>query len=280
MTAIINGKSVSEDIIDKLALEVSSLKKRGISPGLAVVLVGEDPASKIYVKNKKAACSRAGVESFSHELPAETTEAELLSLVHRLNTDKNVHGILVQLPLPKHIDADKVLLSILPQKDVDGFHPENIGKLLLGQKAPRPCTPSGIMELLAHTNVDCSGKHAVVVGRSNIVGKPVAFMLLEKNATVTICHSRTKNLAEEISRADILVAAIGKPNFIKGEWIKEGAVVIDVGINRLDTGKLVGDVHFESASKRAGAITPVPGGVGPMTIAMLIKNTVEAAKGI
>lgn len=278
MTTTIDGKAVSQDIIQNLSHEVARLRECGVVPGLAVVLVGDDPASKIYVKNKKAACAKALVESFSHELPSDITETELLKLIAKLNADNNVHGILVQLPLPAHINESKILLAIAPHKDVDGFHPENIGKLLLGQKAPKPCTPAGIIELLDRINFDCAGKKAVVLGRSNIVGKPVAVMLLEKHATVTICHSQTKNLKDEVARADVLVAAIGKPNFIKGEWIKKGAVVIDVGINRLDNGKITGDVDFESASKNASAITPVPGGVGPMTIAMLIKNTVESAK--
>ncbi|MBT3181875.1 MAG: bifunctional methylenetetrahydrofolate dehydrogenase/methenyltetrahydrofolate cyclohydrolase FolD [Deltaproteobacteria bacterium] len=278
MTNIIDGKKVALKIRDELALEVSKLRENGITPGLAVVLVGTNPASEVYVRMKKKACQKAGIESYSHELPSNIQQDKLLSLIDNLNNDPKVHGILVQLPLSKHLNESIVINHILPEKDVDGFHPISIGKLLLGEKCFRPCTPAGIMELIDSIGIDPKGKQAVVVGRSNIVGKPVSFMLLERHATLTICHSRTKDLPAEVKRADILIAAIGKANFIKGDWIKEGAVVIDVGMNRTSDGKLVGDVEFETAKDRAGAITPVPGGVGPMTIAMLLKNTVEAAK--
>lgn len=278
MAIIINGKEIAQKVLDEVAGEVISLKNSGVSPGLAVVIVGQDAPSQVYVRNKRAACKKAGVESFAHDLPARTREDELLSLIDRLNGDDRVHGILVQLPLPSHIDEGKVLERISPSKDVDGFHPVNMGKLILGKAGLRPCTPSGIMKLIDSTGMNLKGARAAVVGRSNIVGKPVAMMLLERHATVTICHSRTRDLGAEVKSADIVVAAIGKPKFIRGEWIKSGAIVIDVGINRLPDGTLVGDVDFEEARKNASAITPVPGGVGPMTIAMLLKNTVEAAK--
>jgi methylenetetrahydrofolate dehydrogenase (NADP+)/methenyltetrahydrofolate cyclohydrolase len=240
--------------------------------------VGDDPASHIYVRNKEKACKEAGIESFEHLLPATISEKELLALVNQLNKNKSVHGILVQLPLPPHIHAERILEAVSPHKDVDGFHPVNQGMLVLGAGGFRPCTPMGIMKLLESINCDPKGKNAVVVGRSNIVGKPVALMLLGKHATVTICHSRTVSLRDEVGRADILVAAIGKAGLIRGDWIKPGAVVIDVGVNRLASGKLSGDVEFESAKERASAITPVPGGVGPMTICMLLYNTLKAAK--
>lgn len=278
MAIIINGKEIAQKVLGEVAGEVISLKNSGVSPGLAVVIVGEDAPSQVYVRNKRAACKKAGVESFAHDLPARTREDELLSLIDRLNMDGRVHGILVQLPLPSHIDEGNVLKRISPMKDVDGFHPVNMGNLILGKEGLRPCTPSGIMGLIDSTGMNLKGARAVVVGRSNIVGKPVAMMLLERHATVTICHSRTRDLGAEVKSADIVVAAIGKPKFIRGEWIKSGAIVIDVGINRLPDGTLVGDVDFEEARKNASAITPVPGGVGPMTIAMLLKNTVEAAK--
>jgi methylenetetrahydrofolate dehydrogenase (NADP+)/methenyltetrahydrofolate cyclohydrolase len=251
-------------------------------PGLAVVLVGEDPASKVYVRNKAEQTVEVGMQSFEHKLPEETTEAALLDLVARLNRDPAVHGILVQMPLPKHIDSVKVLDSIDPAKDVDGFHPVNVGKLSIGERALAPCTPVGSIILAKTVKHDLSGLDAVVVGRSNIVGKPMAQLLLRENCTVTIAHSRTKNLPDVVRRADLVVAAIGKPEFVKGDWIKPGAIVIDVGINRVvkpdGKGKLVGDVAFAEAAAVAGAITPVPGGVGPMTIACLLKNTVEAAQ--
>ncbi|MBI5643016.1 MAG: bifunctional methylenetetrahydrofolate dehydrogenase/methenyltetrahydrofolate cyclohydrolase FolD [Deltaproteobacteria bacterium] len=276
---IIDGKKISAEVRAELKNEVVYLiENKGITPGLAVVLVGENPASKVYVRNKTKACEEAGIRSFQHTLPEETTEAELVSLVEKLNNSPEVHGILVQLPLPAQIDDEKILELISPKKDVDGFHPYNMGRLMVGNPLLQPCTPFGIMRLLESTGIDPSGKEAVVIGRSNIVGKPMAMMLLRRNATVTICHSKTKDLAEKVRSADIVVAAIGRANFVKGDWIKEGAVVIDVGMNKLPDGKLTGDVDFEGASLKASHITPVPGGVGPMTIAMLLKNTVEAAK--
>ncbi len=258
--------------------ETVILKEKGINPGLAVILVGDDPASKIYVNNKKKACEEIGIKSFEYILPEKTDEAELLSLINELNQNSEVSGILVQLPLPKHINEKNIINSILPTKDVDAFHPVNVGKIMTGDYDFVPCTPAGVMELINESGIDVSGKDCVVVGRSNIVGKPQAMLLLHKNGTVTICHSKTQNLADKTKKADILVAAVGIPEFITGDMIKEGAVVIDVGINRLENKKLVGDVHFESAEKAASAITPVPGGVGPMTIAMLMKNTLKAAE--
>jgi methylenetetrahydrofolate dehydrogenase (NADP+)/methenyltetrahydrofolate cyclohydrolase len=279
MADIIDGKAVAKEVQQQIRQEVEGLERRwGIVPGLAVVLVGDDPASHIYIRNKERACKEVGIRSFEHLLPATIPEKELLVLVHQLNKDKNVHGILLQLPLPAHIHAEKVLEAIAPQKDVDGFHPVNQGRLVLGADGFKPCTPMGIMRLLASVGCDPKGKNAVVVGRSNIVGKPVALLLLEKHATVTICHSRTANLREEVGRADILVVAIGKAGLVRGDWVKRGAVVIDVGVNRLPNGKLVGDVEFDTAKERASAITPVPGGVGPMTICMLLFNTLKAAK--
>ena len=275
---IMDGKAVARNIREGLKEEVEGLKKKGIHPGLAVVLVGENPASMVYVKNKGEACRSAGIYSEEHKLPAETKEADLLGLINQLNKDPRIHGILVQLPLPAHINKDRILASVSPEKDVYGFHEINMGRLLIGQEGLVPCTPLGIMQLLEHYHIPVEGRFAVVVGRSNIVGKPVAMMLLQRNATVTICHTRTKNMGEVCRMADILIAAAGRPGMITADMIREGAVVIDVGINRLDTGKLAGDVDFESASKKAGWITPVPGGVGPMTIAMLLYNTVKAAK--
>jgi len=273
---IIDGKAIAEDRRREIARRVTELKERGVVPGLAVAIVGEDPASQVYVRMKHKGCEETGIRSFEHELPPETTQDELLSLVARLNADPDVHGILVQLPLPEHIDEDAVLEAIDPGKDVDGFHPVNVGRLVVGKKAFRPCTPHGCMVLLQESGVELKGAEAVVVGRSNIVGKPVALMLLERHATVTICHSRTKDLPEVVGRADVLVVAVGRPEMVKGSWIKEGAVVIDVGVNRTEAG-LVGDVEFDTAKERASAITPVPGGVGPMTITMLLENTVESA---
>lgn len=279
MAEIISGKEVSAKVKEELKAEIQGLKEKyGLIPGLTVVLVGEDPASKVYVRNKGKASEEVGINSVQHTLPATTTEEELLKLVAELNASKDVHGILVQLPLPKHINEEKVLESISPSKDVDGFHPYNVGRLMIGNPVLQPCTPFGVMRLLESTGIDIAGKDAVIIGRSNIVGKPMAMMLLKRSATVTICHSKTADLEAKIKAADIIVAAIGRANFVKGEWVKEGAVVIDVGINRLPDGKLVGDVDYESVSKKASFITPVPGGVGPMTIAMLLKNTVEAAK--
>lgn len=271
------GKEVSARIKGELKIEVEKLKEQGINPGLAVIIVGEDPASQVYVRNKERACEECGIYSEKYALPEETTQEELLKLIDELNNKESISGILVQLPVPKHIDEKAVINAIAPNKDVDAFHPVNVGKIMVGDYDFVPCTPAGVMELIKESGIDVNGKECVVVGRSNIVGKPQAMLLLHQNGTVTICHSRTKDLAEKTKKADILVAAVGIPNFIKGDMIKEGAVVIDVGINRIAPKKLVGDVEFESAEKVAGAITPVPGGVGPMTIAMLMKNTVRAA---
>jgi methylenetetrahydrofolate dehydrogenase (NADP+) / methenyltetrahydrofolate cyclohydrolase len=276
--AIIDGKAMAMSIREELAHEVRALTASGIAPGLAVVLVGAHPASLTYVNNKRAACEKAGIVNFAHDLPESTPEGELLTLIEKLNRDDAVHGILVQLPLPKHIDPTRVIRAIAPEKDVDGFHPINAGKLVQGEPCFVPCTPAGIMTLIDSTECAISGKRAVIVGRSNIVGKPAALLLLARDATVTLCHSKTADLAGEVARADIVVAAIGRPAFVKGSWIKPGAIVIDVGINRMPTGRLMGDVEFEAAEERAAFITPVPGGVGPMTIAMLLKNTVEAAR--
>ncbi len=278
MAKIIDGKGLASRIRAGLKGEVEELKAVGLTPGLAVVLVGEDPASQIYVRSKGKACEAAGIASFQHRLAVETTQGDLLALISRLNEREDVHGILVQLPLPPHIDAEQVLEAINPAKDVDGFHPYNIGRLVAGSPLFQPCTPLGIIKLIESTGVDLRGKDAVVVGRSNIVGKPVAVMLLERDATVTITHSKTRGLREKIRSADIVVAAVGRAGMIAGDWIREGAVVIDVGINRTADGKLVGDVDFDGAEKVAAHITPVPGGVGPMTIAMLLHNTVQAAK--
>jgi methylenetetrahydrofolate dehydrogenase (NADP+)/methenyltetrahydrofolate cyclohydrolase len=279
MALIIDGKAVAKDVQRHIKEEVEGLERRwGLAPGLGVVLVGDDPGSHIYVRNKEKACKEVGIKSFEHLLPATISEKELLAVVNQLNKDKNVHGILVQLPLPAHIRTEKILEAISPYKDVDGFHPVSQGMLLLGGEGFRPCTPMGIMRLLESVGCDPKGKNAVVVGRSNIVGKPVALMLLEKHATVTICHSRTTSLRDEVGRADILVVAIGKAGLVRGDWVKRGAVVIDVGINRMPSGKLCGDIEFETAKERAAAITPVPGGVGPMTICMLLYNTLKAAK--
>ncbi len=277
---IIDGKAVAKHIRDNIAKEVEKLKHEGIHPGLAVVLAGDNPASMVYVRNKGDACRAAGIYSEEHRLPADTSEAELLGLIAKLNKDTRIHGILVQLPLPEQVDKDHILKAILPEKDVDGFHEINMGRLMTGQDGLVPCTPLGIIKLLEHYKIQIEGKNAVIVGRSNIVGKPVALMLLQRNATVTICHTRTKNMSELCRQADILIAAVGRSKMISGDMIKEGAVVIDVGINRLASGKLAGDVDFEGASEKAAWITPVPGGVGPMTIAMLLYNTVKAAKHI
>jgi methylenetetrahydrofolate dehydrogenase (NADP+) / methenyltetrahydrofolate cyclohydrolase len=278
----IDGKAIAAKVRADVAAEVARLKSQyGFQPGLAVVLVGEDPASKVYVRNKAQQTVECGMASFEHKLDETTSEEALLAIVAKLNADPAVHGILVQMPLPKHINSVKVLESVDPAKDVDGFHPMNVGKLSIGERALAPCTPVGSIILAKSVQHDLSGLNAVVVGRSNIVGKPMAQLLLRENCTVTIAHSRTKDLPDVVRRADLVVAAIGKPNFVKGDWIKPGAIVIDVGINRIvkpdGKGKLVGDVDFAEAAKVAGAITPVPGGVGPMTIACLLKNTVEAA---
>ena len=278
MPNIIDGKAISATIRGEIAEKVKALKaQKGIVPGLAVIIVGEDPASKVYVRNKHRACEEVGFASFGYELPAETTEEELLALVEKLNRDDAVHGILVQLPLPKHLDEEKILLAIDPRKDVDAFHPYTVGKIMIGNYDFLPCTPAGVMELLRRSNIEISGKECVVVGRSNIVGKPQAMLLLQANGTVTICHSRTKDLREVCRRADILIAAIGKPEFFDASYVKEGAVVIDVGINRRADGKLCGDVNYEDVAPHTSYITPVPGGVGPMTIAMLMQNTLTAA---
>lgn len=279
MGELIDGKKVSQHIREDVTTEVETLRnKSGITPGLAAVLVGDNPASEIYVRNKRKACEQVGIYSEEHRLSKETTQSELLSLIDTLNQDENIHGILVQLPLPEQIDSTTILRSVSPLKDVDGFHPENVGLLVEGNPRFVSCTPNGIMKMLDFYNIEIKGKEAVVVGRSNIVGKPTAVLLLHRHATVTICHSRTIRLDEVTRRADILVAAIGRPHFITGDMVKEGAVVIDVGINRNKEGKLIGDVDFEKVKEKASYITPVPGGGGPMTIAMLLWNTVESAK--
>ena len=278
MAQIIDGKRISQEIKDELKARVAELAAQGKEICLAVIQVGNDKASTVYVGNKKKACEYIGVRSLAYELPEETTEEELLAVIDELNQRTDVNGILVQLPLPKHIDESKVILAISPDKDVDGFHPISVGRLNIGQKGFRSCTPAGVIQLLKRSGIDICGKECVVVGRSNIVGKPMAAMLLQENGTVTICHSRTKNLAEVTKRADILVVAIGKPKFITAEYVKEGAVVIDVGIHRMDDGKLCGDVDFADVEPHVSAITPVPGGVGPMTIAMLMYNCVESAE--
>lgn len=279
MTArIIDGKVTSQEVRAEWKLRADALKTRGITPGLAVIIVGEDPASKVYVGNKIKACAELGIHSEHIELPADTSEASLLAQIAKLNADPKIHGLLVQLPVPKHIDSNKVLLAISPNKDVDGFHPMNVGELVTGKPKFQPCTPYGVMKLLEKYGVAIEGKHAVVVGRSNIVGKPMALMLLQKNATVTICTSKTSDLAKFTRDADILVVATGKPQMITGDMVKPGAAVIDVGINRLPNGKLCGDVDFDSVKEVAGFITPVPGGVGPMTITMLVASTVMAAE--
>ena len=275
---LIDGKKISQQRIEAVAQAVKARQEKGLhTPCLAVVLVGDDPASAVYVRNKKLACQKSGIESRSYELPSETTQDDLLKLVDELNGDPAVDGILVQLPLPAHIDSQAVLERIEPHKDVDGFHPYNVGRLVVKMPLMRPCTPKGVMTLLEAYGIDPKGKKAVVVGASNIVGRPQALELLLSRATVTICHSATQNLADEVAAADILVVGVGIPNFVKGEWVKPGAVVIDVGINRLDDGSLCGDVEFDVAKERASMITPAPGGVGPMTIATLLENTVHAA---
>ena len=278
MTAeIIDGKKIAAEIKTEVAREVARLKEeRGLTPGLAVVLVGEDPASQVYVRNKENACAEVGFNSFKYVLPKDTTQDKLMDLVYELNGRDDVHGILVQLPLPEHLDSTEVLLAIEPDKDVDGFHPVNVGRLAVGQATMPPCTPAGCVELLKRSGAELEGANAVIVGRSNIVGKPAALLLLAENCTVTIAHSRTRDLPAVCAAADVLVAAVGIPKMVTGDMVKEGATVIDVGINRTDEG-LVGDVDFEAASQKARAITPVPGGVGPMTIAMLMKNTLAAA---
>lgn len=278
MAQYLDGKSIAALSRQQTASMVLSLRPRQITPGLAVVLVGDDPASQVYVRNKTTACTAVGMANFQHTLARTTTESALLQLVAQLNGDDRVDGILVQLPLPAHIDTQNILAAIDPAKDADGFHPVNMGRLALGLPGPRPCTPYGVMALLATTGVSLDGKSAVVVGRSNIVGKPMGLLLLNANATVTTCHSHTQNLPQWIRQADIVVVAMGRPHFVSGEWIKPGAIVIDVGINRRADGTLCGDVDTAAAAQHAAFITPVPGGVGPMTIAMLLKNTVELAK--
>ena len=277
MSRIIDGKAISAAVKERVKKGVAELNEKGITVGLAVIIVGDDPASKIYVSNKKKACEALGIISEEYALPASTTEEELLRLVDELNHKKSINGILCQLPLPSHLDEKLIINSILPEKDVDAFHPANVGRIMIGDFDFVPCTPAGIMEMLAYENINPEGKSCVVIGRSNIVGKPMAMLLLHKNGTVTVCHSRTKNLKEICLNADILVAAVGKANFVTADMVKEGAVVIDVGMNRVD-GKLYGDVDFEAVKDKASAITPVPGGVGPMTIAMLMQNTLTAAK--
>jgi methylenetetrahydrofolate dehydrogenase (NADP+)/methenyltetrahydrofolate cyclohydrolase len=274
---LIDGKVVAKAVKEEVRSRVEALKARGIRPGLATVLVGDDPASHVYVRNKQRTCEELGMHSVGHELPATTSQADLLVLIDRLNRDPAIHGILVQLPLPKPLRSEPILYAVSPDKDVDGLHPVNIGKLMMGEPRFVPCTPAGIMAMLDYYKLPIEGKTAVVVGRSNLVGKPAAMLLLHRHATVTICHSKTPDLAAVCRRADILVAAMGKARFIRGEMVKEGAVVIDVGINRQPDGKLVGDVDFEAAAAKASWITPVPGGVGPMTIAMLMRNTMLAA---
>jgi len=278
MVSIIDGNKIAQDIRNEVRRSAISLKEqKGIIPGLAVVLVGEDPASQVYVGKKAKACAEVGFLSREYKLPADTSEIRLLEIIAELNKDQLIHGILVQLPLPKHIYTEKIIAAIDPHKDVDGFHPYNVGGLVSGNPLFIPCTPRGIMELIARTGIDLKGKEAVVVGRSNIVGKPMALLLLAQHATVTICHSRTKDLPSVTRRADILIAAIGKAQMIKADMVKDGAIVIDVGVNRLENGKLAGDVDFNEVAPKASYITPVPGGVGPMTIAMLMKNTLDAA---
>lgn len=278
MFTLIDGKILAHEIRQNIKKEVAQLKTLGVEPGLAFVLVGENPASQIYVSNKQKACDEVGIRNFTDTLPATVSESELLKHIEGLNKNEKVHGILVQLPLPKQLDTKKIILAIDPKKDVDGLHPDNLGRLVAKLPGLRPCTPQGILHLIESTGINVSGKDACVVGRSDIVGKPTALLLLAKDATVTLCHSQTSALSAKIAQADIVVAAIGRAKFIRGDWIKQGAVVIDVGTNRLSDGKICGDVDFETASKKAAFISPVPGGVGPMTIAMLLKNTIEACK--
>lgn len=279
MAKIIDGKAIAAETRKDIARRTAEFEKSyGFKPGLAVIIVGEDPASQVYVRNKKRACEEVGMYSEVHALPTATTMSELLELIEKLKADKKIHGILVQLPLPSHLDENAVIAAIPPEKDVDAFNLENVGRIMTGEYSFLPCTPAGVMKLLEHENISVSGKECVVVGRSNIVGKPQAMLLMQANGTVTICHSRTRDLAEVTRRADILVVAIGKADFIKGNMVKEGAVVIDVGMNRRSDGKLTGDVDFDEVSSIASYITPVPGGVGPMTITMLLENTLTAAK--
>ena len=276
MAQLIDGKKISQEIKDELKEKVAELKEQGIEGALAVIQVGNDPASSVYVRNKKRACEYIGIRSESYELPEETTEDELLTLIETLNEDPKINGILCQLPVPVHMEENKIIRTIAPEKDVDGFHTQNVGALVVGQTGFVSCTPAGVIQLLKRSGIEIAGKHCVVVGRSNIVGKPMALLMLQENATVTICHSRTADLQSMCRQADILIVAVGKPKMITAEYVKEGATVIDVGIHRQENGKLCGDVDFEQVAPIAGAITPVPGGVGPMTIAMLMNNCVEA----
>ena len=278
MTQIIDGKKISAEIKDELKQEVAAMKAEGKEIALAVIQVGEDPASSVYVRNKKKACEYIGITSVSYEIPDDSTQQELLDLVEKCNKDPKINGILVQLPLPPHMDEDAVIHAIDPKKDVDGFHPVSVGNMVIGNDGFLPCTPAGIIELLKRSGVEIGGKECVVVGRSNIVGKPMSMLLLRENGTVTVCHSRTRNLREVCSRADILVVAVGRPKFIDASYVKEGAVIIDVGIHRNENNKLCGDVDFDAVKEKTSAITPVPGGVGPMTIAMLMKNCVQSKK--
>lgn len=279
MAILIDGKETAKAVREKIHSEVEAFAaESGKRPGLAVVIVGEDPASQVYVRNKHKACAEVGMYSEVHALPADTDEETLLSLIARLNADEKINGILVQLPLPKHLDEKKVILAIDPKKDVDAFHPVNVGKIMIGDFTFAPCTPAGVMELLHHYGIDVCGKHCVIIGRSNIVGKPQAMLMLKENATVTVCHSRTVGLADIVRGADIVVAAVGRPKFVTADMVKDGAVVVDVGINRTAEGKLRGDVDFDAVEPKAAYITPVPGGVGPMTITMLLKNTLSAAR--
>ncbi len=278
MAEIISGKETAAKIRERLRAQIDQLRKKGYQPGLAVVIVGDDPASQVYVRNKEKACKEVGIAAQTFALPKETTQQELMALIDTLNARSDVHGILVQLPLPRHLDEHQVINAILPEKDVDAFHPVNVGKIMIGDFDYVPCTPAGVMALLEEAQIDVSGKRAVVIGRSNIVGKPQAMLLLHKNATVTICHSKTQHLEEITRQADIIVVAIGKAHFLRGDMVKDGVVVIDVGMNRLENGKLAGDVDFDTVAPKASYITPVPGGVGPMTITMLLQNTVTACR--
>ncbi|MCR5834901.1 MAG: bifunctional methylenetetrahydrofolate dehydrogenase/methenyltetrahydrofolate cyclohydrolase FolD [Lachnospiraceae bacterium] len=278
MAILIDGKKISTDIKDELKVEVAKYKEQGIKITMAVVKVGEDPASAVYVRNKQKACEYIGIDSVAYELPEETSEEELLELIDKLNKDDVINGILVQLPLPKHMNEDIILDAIDSKKDVDGFHPNNVGKMMVGKETFLPCTPAGIVELLKRTNIELEGKECVVIGRSNIVGKPMSMLMLKENCTVTICHSRTKDLKEVARRADILIVAIGKPKFVTADFVKDGATVIDVGIHRMENGKLCGDVDFEQVEPKAYAITPVPGGVGPMTVTMLMANCLRSVE--
>lgn len=274
----IDGKEVSASVRNDITEKVKELSAKGVTPGLAVIIVGNDPASRVYVNNKKKGCEQTGMNSFEYALPEETTTDELIALIEKLNGEKDVHGILCQLPVPEHIDEEKVLNAISPDKDVDAFHPVNCGKVMTGDYTFAPCTPAGMVEMLKYYNIPVAGKHCVIIGRSNIVGKPMAMLMLKENATVTVCHSRTQNLAEITKQADILVAAVGRPKFVTPDMVKDGAVVLDVGINRMEDGKLCGDVDFDAVCEKTSYITPVPGGVGPMTITMLLRNTLAAAE--